>query len=138
MKHTAPPVLCLTFTAERARPASAGSGSKILLKPIVRHRSDRLCLAERSLAAVAVQPSGELKLNFVSPRCKDDDGDRETRNVLLIPELLINGDEDVERASSELKKLAILFCSPTHFRNRADFMTREFTAEVPRNTLIKQ
>jgi hypothetical protein len=51
---------------------------------------------------------------------------------------LINGYKDVERLGSKLEKLAVLFPGPTHFGNRADFMTSNFTAEVPRNTLVKQ
>ena len=41
----------ITYQAERARPASAASGSKILLKPVVRHQPQLLCAQISELRA---------------------------------------------------------------------------------------
>jgi hypothetical protein len=63
------------------------------------------------------------KLELVPSSHQNDHGYLKVRNILLIVQPLVGGDEHLELAGSDCKKGPILEGRPTHFRNGTNLMT---------------
>ena len=60
--------------------------------------------------------------NSIGGRDENDDGNRKSRDVLLVLQILICRQEGVEVISREPKELAIFLACPAHGRNSTDFV----------------
>lgn len=64
--------------------------------------------------------------------------DVECRKILLILELLIDGQEHIEFVFCDSQQVAIAFAGPSHFWGCSRIVARQVAFQATRNTLVKQ
>ena len=72
----------------------------------------------------------------VRGRTKNNDCDREGRQILLKGKIAINSDEYLELARGECKQFPVLDSQPPHLARGLDLVTHDVPREAPVNTLI--
>ena len=69
--------------------------------------------------------------------CKYHDSDRVLRDLLLILQVLVRGEENVELPARELKELAVRPGGPATFGNGRDLVALEVKSQIPGKGLIE-
>ncbi len=72
----------------------------------------------------AVSRGDPQELEFIASSHKNDDGDREVGNRLLVAQTLVGRDKHIELVRGAGKKCPILLGSPAHFWNGANLVVR--------------
>ena len=90
------------------------------------------------------QPSKDCRRvgqqSFVAIIRRNDDGGgkRQSAEILLKLDILIDGEKRVEFKSRLPQEPSIIQCRPTHLVSRSNFVAQQYTAKAPRNTVIQQ
>lgn len=74
----------------------------------------------------------------IALRGQHNHSDFEYGKVLLISELLIDGQEDIEFLFGDAQQIAIAFTGPAHLRSGSRIVARQVAFQASRNAFVKQ